>query len=183
MDIFNYDPRTGAFTGASVADASPLEPGKFLVPAYAVTVPPPQFPSGSVAAWNDASWVVLMDRRGQVWFNRAGQQVLVDFLGDPAQRGLQADAPPPPPPPPPADEDGIPLLTPRQIRLGLLAAGIGADVIVHALMATEASDAAMIEWQYATAFHRNHPLVLEVAEALELSSEQIDDLWVYAATL
>jgi len=41
MKIYNYDRVTKAFTGASDADRSPMEPDKFLIPAFATHIEPP----------------------------------------------------------------------------------------------------------------------------------------------
>lgn len=46
----------GYFTGLTVADESPLEPGVFLLPGGSIDVPPPSVPAGQRAKWN-GSWV------------------------------------------------------------------------------------------------------------------------------
>lgn len=56
MRIYHHD-QAGFYLGASDADPSPLEPGKFLVPARAVTTPPPDdLPEDHVPRWNGAEW-------------------------------------------------------------------------------------------------------------------------------
>jgi hypothetical protein len=45
LDNFGY------FTGAVIADESPLEPGVFLIPGGAIDEPPPSIPSGKRAKW------------------------------------------------------------------------------------------------------------------------------------
>lgn len=49
----NHD---GFFVGATVADASPLEPNVFLLPGGAIDVPPPEVPDGKVARWANG-WI------------------------------------------------------------------------------------------------------------------------------
>lgn len=41
MNIYHYHPETGVLIGQSQADPSPLEPGVWLIPAYATTDQPP----------------------------------------------------------------------------------------------------------------------------------------------
>lgn len=41
MLVYNYDKRTGLYIGSSEADPSPLEPGKYLIPAQATKKVPP----------------------------------------------------------------------------------------------------------------------------------------------
>ena len=46
----------GYFTGTTIADASPLEPGVYLIPGGCVDAPAPVIPEGQRAKWNGA-WV------------------------------------------------------------------------------------------------------------------------------
>lgn len=55
MNIFHYD-NTGKFTGSSIADESPLEPGVFLLPANATFTPIPALNEGQRAVWNGTVW-------------------------------------------------------------------------------------------------------------------------------
>lgn len=76
------------------------------------------------------------------------------------------------------------IVTKRQLRLALRAAGIATGTIESALAkisdAGKRADAA-IEWQDASAYERNHPLIAQVGAACRLTSEQIDDLFRAAA--
>jgi hypothetical protein len=65
MQIFNYDPTTSALIGAGIADESPLEPGEFIVPAYATAIAPPDVPAGKYAAFDGEAWQ-LLDATGAI---------------------------------------------------------------------------------------------------------------------
>lgn len=71
-------------------------------------------------------------------------------------------------------------LTARQIRLGLLSAGITEPQVDAAL---SGDPAGMIEWKYASEFKRLHPLVVSLGAAFSLTPAQIDQLWTAALTL
>jgi hypothetical protein len=58
MNIYHYIADTGIFYSKGVADESPLEPGVFLIPAYATTVAPPEVTEPEVAVFRDAEWSV-----------------------------------------------------------------------------------------------------------------------------
>ena len=77
-------------------------------------------------------------------------------------------------------------LTRRQLRLALLSIGVTAeDVEAHIADITDPVDraAAMIEWEDATHYKRDHPLVADVAVSMALPAEQVDALWVWAGGL
>lgn len=59
MKIFHYDPATGFLCSEGLADPSPLEPGCWLVPAYATPFMPPDVDNGFVAAFIDGEWAVV----------------------------------------------------------------------------------------------------------------------------
>lgn len=52
MKIYNYDRQTGAYLGPSDADESPMEPGCFMVPAFATKIAPPDVDASKVAVFN-----------------------------------------------------------------------------------------------------------------------------------
>lgn len=53
--IYQFDPTTGAFITESFADESPLEPGVYLIPAFATEVAPPS----KHHAWRNGEWVII----------------------------------------------------------------------------------------------------------------------------
>ena len=92
--VYNYDPTTRTFTGASQADESPLEPGVYLIPAHATTIEPPAVADGKVARYrpDDVMWELVPDIRG-TWYDADGQPVKVsDLDADVSQ--LTREAPP-----------------------------------------------------------------------------------------
>ena len=92
--VYNYDPITRTFTGASQADESPLEPGVYLIPAHATTIEPPAVADGKVARYrpDDVMWELVHDVRG-TWYDADGQAVQIDDLN--ADVGaLTREAPP-----------------------------------------------------------------------------------------
>ena len=58
MKIYNYAPDTGIFYAEAFADESPLEPGAFLVPAFATTLKPPRATFPNVAIFKNGKWIV-----------------------------------------------------------------------------------------------------------------------------
>ena len=84
-----------------------------------------------------------------------------------------------------AQRQAVPeVVTMRQARLALLGAGLlsQVDVTVNAMPAPH--DAALrIWWEYSTTVERNNATVLQLASALQLTSQQLDALFVAAAGL
>ncbi len=56
MRIYHYD-ENGLQVGESDATESPMEPGVFLVPAFATDIPPGNAPTGKRRKFNGAAWV------------------------------------------------------------------------------------------------------------------------------
>ena len=75
-------------------------------------------------------------------------------------------------------------VTMRQARLALHAAGLlaGVEAALDALPEPPRTSA-RIEWDYSSEVYRNKPFVVMLGQALDLTDEQIDDLFITAATL
>lgn len=96
----------------------------------------------------------------------------------------EGNTPLPPDPPPPSPP--IPTsVTMRQARLALLQLGLLDDVeAAIASIPDEAQRrAAQIEWEYASTVERDSQWVQNLAGAIGLSDEQLDQLFQLAATL
>jgi len=89
--------------------------------------------------------------------------------------------------PEPADAPPVPVITSvtmRQARLALLQQGLLTQVNnAVASMSGDQGDAARIEWEFSNTVDRNRPFVQALAASLGLTSQQIDDLFAFAATL
>uniref|UniRef100_E6VL45 Uncharacterized protein n=1 Tax=Rhodopseudomonas palustris (strain DX-1) TaxID=652103 RepID=E6VL45_RHOPX len=71
-------------------------------------------------------------------------------------------------------------VTPKQARLALLQAGL-LDQVEAVIAAGSKAD--QITWEFATEIRRDDPLLVSIGSGLTLSSDQIDVLFKYAATL
>lgn len=90
------------------------------------------------------------------------------------------------PPPPEQQRAAMPDLTARQLRLGLLNAGLTPSQVtstIEALPAGVEKETAKVEWEYATTFRRLHPLIATVGAGLGLTDDQIDAMWLSALAL
>jgi hypothetical protein len=87
----------------------------------------------------------------------------------------EAEALKPVPPPEP-----IPAISPRQIRQALTRAALRASVEA----AVAAGDQDLKDWyEFSTAFERLNPQVTAMGVALNVSEQQLDDLWALGASL
>lgn len=83
-------------------------------------------------------------------------------------------------------EDGFPVLTRRQIRLALIGIGITAehvDAVIAQIPDAADREQAKIFWEDTNQFHRNHPLIAQIAAALSIDAPQLDASWANAVTL
>lgn len=76
-------------------------------------------------------------------------------------------------------------VTPRQMRIALIMAGINLSVIESMIEALPEPDKSItrITWEYSVEFQRNNPLLNAMAPALGLTQEQVDNLFQLASTL
>lgn len=79
------------------------------------------------------------------------------------------------------DENGVPtVISPLQGRLALKRANL-LDLVEAAIV--QANGETQIWWEYATLWHRTHPLLNALAASLGLSSEQVDELFTVAGAI
>lgn len=75
-------------------------------------------------------------------------------------------------------------VTMRQARLALLNAGKLADVdVAIASLPSPQKEAAQIEWEWSSTVERSRPLVQTLGTLLSLSEQDLDNLFIEAATL
>lgn len=76
-------------------------------------------------------------------------------------------------------------ITMRQARLALLRSGKldDAEAAINGIPDATLRRAAQIEWEYAQGIERNSPLVQQVARALQINDQQLDDLFSLAGSL
>lgn len=71
-------------------------------------------------------------------------------------------------------------ISPRQVRMAMTQMNL--RTLVESAVAN--GDQNLQDWyQFSTVFERNHPQVLAMAQALNISSQDLDALWALGATL
>ena len=78
MEIYNYHPEYKHLTGVSIADESPLEPGVFLIPAYATDIKAPQYGEGFIPVFEDNQWNIVEDKKG-IYYSTQTQEVIENY--------------------------------------------------------------------------------------------------------
>ena len=155
MQIYHYSSADGRPLGAGVADPSPLEPGAWLIPAFATATPPPEPPAGHYIVWEGSAWATMPS----------------------------PPPPEPPPPPPPAPPPTLTARQLRLGLLGLGVRATDVDAAIAAIPDELARETALIEWEYSTHYERSHPLIAAIGSHLGLDAAQIDAAWTQAAQL
>lgn len=92
--------------------------------------------------------------------------------------GAAALIPEPEPAPPVVPES----VTQRQARLALLQMGKldEAEAALNGITDAALRKAALIEWEFANEIRRDHPLIAQISAALNLTEQQIDQLFMRA---
>lgn len=94
--IYHYHPVTGEYLSTGTANASPLEPGVWLLPAHASEVKPPVTAEREIALFSDGAWVVEQDWRGiELWSKATAARVQAQ-LGDGPDSLKATELEPPP---------------------------------------------------------------------------------------
>jgi hypothetical protein len=83
--VYFFDTQTGEYLSEGIANASPLERWKYLIPVNATETAPPSVLKNQVACWNSKKWVKREDHRGEVRYSTdaatLGQEVKIDKIG------------------------------------------------------------------------------------------------------
>lgn len=93
MLIYNYHSIYQHFTGESPADESPLEPGVWLIPAYATNIKPPKCEKNQIQVFNGNSWQIIEDQRG-IYYSVETQEILENSNPLEAPEGFTKETPP-----------------------------------------------------------------------------------------
>jgi hypothetical protein len=92
LTCYRYDRQHNAYVGAL-----PLAPVVYVdgrqvyeLPSRSTLVEPPYVERGEAAVFLEKTqtWIIVSDRRGEVWVDYAGRPQTIDRLGDPRQWGL-----------------------------------------------------------------------------------------------
>lgn len=172
MDIYYTDSVTGEFLWCGNADPSPLEPGKYLIPAHAMLTAPPATVSHQAAVAINDIWSLVDDYRGVVYWMPDGSKHQITVLG--VTPPAESTATPPPEPAP------VLSCTAYQIRQALSVMGLR-DAAEAAIAAStiDVRDA----WEYETLYRRDNPKIAAIATALNKTDTDIDALFQLAITL
>jgi len=76
--------------------------------------------------------------------------------------------------------------TPRQLRLALIQSGISLSTVqsfIDSIQDPIQKEIAVVEWEYALEIVRQHPLVQAIATNLDLTEQQVDNIFTLAVTL
>lgn len=95
MKIYNAHPVTGEFMGESLAEADPLEEGKWLIPAHAYLDEPPLPGENQAVIRKGESWDFVEDFRGTSYYMNGAQRYVIEDLGVPVPSGATSEPPPP----------------------------------------------------------------------------------------
>lgn len=189
MDIWNYNPDTGEIVSKSVADASPLEDGVFLIPAYATTIAPPEHQPGKSAIFSDGAWSVVDDYRGETWWRAHNDPVIIASLGDPSVSGLSRNEPPAPPQPPPEptppEPEPEPLIPQQAPMWAVRVVLYRHNLLTPAQDAITASNDYALQtiWEYGNFADRGSNAIAALSAALNLTSDQVDQFFIEANTI
>lgn len=100
MNVYHFHHETREYLGSSEPDTDPLDPDNVLVPAFATLTEPLEPSAGFAVVFADDEWSHIADHRNEFWWEASGKKVQINFLGDPAERGLLDEEPEIQPEPP-----------------------------------------------------------------------------------
>lgn len=173
--IYNYHPQSFEYLSDGLADISPMEEGKWLFPAFSTLKKPPQLKPNQNALFlfEQQQWQVVDDFRGEIWYQKDGEKVIITSFGDPTILGYM------PQPPEKIDEYIYAVLTARQMRLLLrkLDKLTLVQELINRLPSPKKEDA-QIEWDYGAYFDYQHFLIQDILNSFNIDKDNFNQLWL-----
>lgn len=183
--IYAYTPETREFSGSTNKTPSPANPDDWLMPAFTTETPPPETKEREVAIWDGDKWKIEHDYRGQTWYDKNGNGVLIKNIGNPPA-GLTEEKPALPP---------APIFSPlsaRQFWQAALVIGVKEEDLVTGIADekspfyvadNEERESVLIDITKSTTFSHDFPLLEKMATVANMPKEQFDTLWQWAAKI
>ena len=81
MKIYHYNSVSGEYLGVDTARPDPLEAGKFLIPAHATALEPPELEDGKACVFKNGAWFLIDDQRGTQYWLADGTHHTITELG------------------------------------------------------------------------------------------------------
>ncbi len=78
---YHYHPETHEFIGITDRQASPREPGVYLIPTGATVIEPPKIGAREVAVFSRGAWIIEADWRGYKYFLSGGNENIINEIG------------------------------------------------------------------------------------------------------
>jgi hypothetical protein len=94
MKIYNYK-ENGEYISTTKARKNPRKPDKYMLPARATTITPPEIEDGQVAVFDGNQWRVKNDRRGKTYYTADGVEHTINNLDFELPDGASFEPPPP----------------------------------------------------------------------------------------
>lgn len=80
-----YDQISKVFTGTYLAQESPTDPSKYMMPSNSTDIALPALEKNQTCLFTNDSWEVIPDFRGQKWYDKStGDEVLIESAGQPS---------------------------------------------------------------------------------------------------
>lgn len=100
MKIYHFSPRTSELLSESDARCDPLEPDRYLIPAFATNVAPPVTSEIETAVFNGSAWEIMPDLRGTEYWLAYGDKRTISEIGETVPDGALLSEPSQPSPSP-----------------------------------------------------------------------------------
>lgn len=94
MMAYSYHPNTGEYVGHQMVDRDPMQPGKWLFPAYSTDIEPPSTKHNQAAVLVGGVWSMVPDWRGHLYWLADGSRYEITELGVKPPDNALEEAPP-----------------------------------------------------------------------------------------